>query len=795
VKRTLAVMMLLSSAGLAARERLPLDTNWKFTTGDPAAAQDPAFADTAWRGVTLPHDWSIEGKIDKTNPTGGSGGFFPAGVGWYRRVIDAPANWKGKRVSIEFGGVYKNASVYLNGELLGMHPNGYTGFWFDLSSRLKYGARNTIAVRVDNSQQENSRWYSGSGIYRHVWMTVTDPVHLEHWGVFVTTPEVSAERARVVVETRAVSESGRGPVLIETTLIGPDGKPAAKPVSRQFDNQAATVTQELEVARPSLWSPETPTLYRAVTRVTLAGKLVDEVETPFGIRTLAWSAEKGFLLNGRSIKLIGGSLHHDNGPLGAAAFDRAEERRVQLLKAAGYNMLRTSHNPPSEAFLDAADRLGMLIMDESFDCWEQAKKPFDYHLDFKDWWQRDLDAMLLRDRNHPSIVIWSIGNEIPERGLESGARLSRLLSDYVRQRDRSRPVTSAANDPREPWTNVDNFFAPLDIAGYNYNLNRRAADHERAPSRIMLVTESYQHDAFNYWQQSVENPYVLGDIVWTALDYLGENGIGHWYYPGPGDPRQTSHANANLWPWHSAYCGDVDITGNRKPASYYRNIVWKRGDRLYLTVKEPSPAGKRTVVTAWGVYPTRASWTWPGEEGKEMEVEAYSNYDRVRLFLNDKLLGEAATGVGQQFKAVFKVPYAPGTLRVAGMEGERQAEEKVLETAADAARIHLTPDRASLRAGEQDLAFVTVEVTDRRGLLQPNANPEIQFSLSGPGVIQAVGNADMTSDEPYQGNQRRAYYGRCLVVVRTTSGAGTIELTAASPGLQPATVRIRSTRN
>jgi beta-galactosidase len=776
---------MLAGATLSARERLPFDAGWKFTTGDPAAAQDPAFADAAWRSVTLPHDWSIEGQIEKTNPTGGAGGFFPAGVGWYRRGFDAPANWKGKRVSIEFDGVYKNASVYLNGELLGTHPYGYTAFWFDLSDRLKYGARNAIAVRVDNSKQENSRWYSGSGIYRHVWLTVTDAVHVEHWGVLVTTPEVSAERARVVVETRVANESGGQPAItVETTLLGPDGKQVGRPF-----------TQEGSVTRPTLWSPETPALYRAVTRVKAGGKLVDEVETPFGIRTLAWGADKGLLLNGKPIKLIGGSLHHDNGPLGSAAFDRAEERRVQLLKAAGFNMLRTSHNPPSPAFLDAADRVGMLIMDEAFDCWEQAKKPFDYHLDFADWWQRDLDAMLLRDRNHPSIVIWSIGNEIPERGQESGARLAKVLSDYVRQRDRTRPITSAVNNPREPWTAVDHFFAPLDIAGYNYNLDHRAADHERVPSRLMLVTESFQHDAFNYWQQSMESPYVLGDIVWTALDYLGENGIGQWYYAAPGEAPRPGMGNANLWPWHSAYCGDVDITGYRKPASYYRNIVWKRGDRLFLTVKEPPPPGKQTVVTRWGVYPTYPSWNWPGQEGKELEVEVYSNYSRVRLFLNDKPVGEAATGIEQQFKAVFKVPYTPGTLRAAGMEGEKQAEEKVLKTAGDGARMRLTADRASIRAGGQDLAFVTVEVTDKSGVFRPDADQEIQFSIGGPGVIQAVGNGDMTSDERYQGVQRRVYHGRALVVVRSTNAAGTIELNASAPGLQGAAVSIRSARN
>jgi beta-galactosidase len=480
-----AAVLFCLAVPAAARERRSFDAGWKFMLGDPAGAQAPSFEDAAWRSVTLPHDWSVEGKADAANPSGGAEGFFPAGVGWYRRSFTAPTAWTGQHVTVEFEGVYMNADVWLNGEKLGTHPYGYTAFYYDVTSRLKPGARNVLAVRVDNSNKQSSRWYPGSGIYRHVWATVTGPVRVAQWGVSVTTPEVSPARARVVVSAQV-----EGAGTVETTIFAPDGR------------KVGAGEREIVVARPALWSPDSPKLYRAVTRVLAGKRVVDEVETRFGIRSLEWSAAKGFLLNGKSIKLVGGSVHHDNGVLGAAAFDRAEERRVEMLKAAGMNAVRTAHNPPSPAFLAACDRLGLLVMDETFDCWEREKKPYDYHLSFKEWWQRDVEAMVLRDRNHPSVVIWSIGNEIPERGEPAGAQTAKMLADYIRKLDPSRPVTSAVNNLRDHWENTDPYFAALDMAGYNYNLDRREADHQRVPSRIMAATESFPNQAFSYWQAS-----------------------------------------------------------------------------------------------------------------------------------------------------------------------------------------------------------------------------------------------------------------------------------------------------
>jgi beta-galactosidase len=429
-----------------SRLEMDADSDWRFILGDPSGAEARQFADGSWRTVNLPHDWSIEGVPDKNNSTGSGGGFFPAGTGWYRKTFTAPQEWKGKRVSVEFDGVYKDATVYLNGSKLGTHPYGYTSFGFDLTPDLDFSGPNVLAVRVDNSAQPNSRWYSGSGIYRHVRVVVTDSTHVARWGVFVTTPEASGSAAKVLMRTRVVNESAeQAKVTVKTTLADRAGKQAgsAQSTATIAPGREIEASQEIAVANPALWSPESPALYRAITQVLKNGKIVDEVATPFGIRSLSWTAEKGLLLNGKSIKLTGGSVHHDNGPLGAAAFDRAEERKVQLLKAAGHNAERTAHNPPSSAFLDACDRLGLLVLDEPFDTWKASKVKFDYSRDFDEWWQRDISAMVLRDRNHSSVVLWGIGNEIPEVFVERGGPLAKKLAEQVRSLDSSRPLTQA----------------------------------------------------------------------------------------------------------------------------------------------------------------------------------------------------------------------------------------------------------------------------------------------------------------------------------------------------------------
>jgi beta-galactosidase len=768
------------------------DFNWKFFLGDAQNAKAVDFNDAAWRNLDLPHDWSIEGKINSKNPTGSAGGYFPTGIGWYRKSFKVPAEWKDKNVSIYFEGVYMNAEVFINGKSLGVHPYGYTSFDYDLSPFLDFGKENVIAVRVDNSQQLNCRWYSGSGIYRHVWMTVTDPVHVAHWGIGITTPEVSARKAKVQIKTVVKNETTLPQrVTVKTVLVDKNGKKSGiQQTSIELAaNSEKDVVQTITVSNPLLWSPESPSLYTAKVEVVNGKQVVDENKNTFGIRSLKFTAENGFQLNGKTIKINGGCVHHDNGCLGAAAYDRAEERRIELLKAAGFNAVRTSHNPPSEAFLEACDRLGLMVIDEAFDGWRTAKNKYDYSIHFDTWWQRDLNAMVLRDRNHPSVIMWSIGNEIIERKEPAAVETAKMLANAIKKIDSTRPVTSAMTTWDKEWSMFDPLMAAHDVCGYNYQLHQAADDHRRVPSRVIVQTESYPRDAFANWQLVQNNNYIIGDFVWTALDYFGESAIGRWYYSGdiPGE-----HWEHDFFPWHGAYCGDVDLTGWRKPISHYRSMLYNNTERLYMAVRESAPEPIEIKETLWSVWPTWESWTWPGFEGKNVQVEVCSKYPKVRLYLNNTLIGEQLTGREQQFKATFTVPYAAGTLKAVGVENEKEMETTILQTADQAARIKLTADRSELLANGQDLSFVTVEITDKNGIFQPNANNRLTFTVEGEGALAGVGNADMKDCDPYVGNSRKAWKGRALVVLKSSHNAGAIKLTVKSQDLAEATFTIKT---
>lgn len=764
----------------------PFDNNWKFSLGVQPEASSPGFDDSNWRKLDLPHDWSIEGKIEKTNPMGGAGGYFPAGEGWYRKTFDVPAAWQGKRVTLCFDGVYMNAEVFLNGQSLGMHPYGFTAFNLDMTSKLQYGKPNMLAVKVDNSKQVNCRWYSGSGIYRHVLLTVTDPVHLKQWSTFITTPEVGTEKATVNVRTVLKNETDKEQVVVLRTIL--KGTYANLETTLPA-NSEKEVSQVLSLSKPNLWSPENPYLYPLQVQIRRGKAVIDEETFHVGVRSLKYTAEKGFELNGKSIKINGGCVHHDNGCLGAAAYDRAEERRVELLKASGFNTVRTSHNPPSAAFLDACDRLGMMVIDESFDGWRTAKNPFDYAIILSDWWQRDLESMVLRDRNHPSIIMWSIGNEIYERTDPSALETTKLLAGCIRNMDPTRPITSAMTTWNQGWEVFDPMMAAHDVCGYNYQLHRAPADHQRVPSRIILQTESYPKEAFLNWDAVQKQAYVIGDVVWTALDYLGESAIGRNVYPGD---QKGEHYEHDYFPWHGAYCGDIDLLGWRKPISHYRNLLWNDTEKLYMAVREPNPDNGTITETSWSVFPTWESWTWPGHEGKDIQVEVYSKYPSVQLYLNDKPIGEKQTTRTQEFKATFTLPYQAGTLKVVGLSNGKEMESKSLKTAGKANQIQLKPDRTKLKADGQDLSFVLVELVDPNGLLQPNAEAALQFSLEGPGVIAGVDNGQLNNTESYVGNFRKAWHGRAMVVVRSTRRAGVIKLITRSPGFPDAVTLLRS---
>lgn len=782
-------------SGAEPRARQSLDQGWRFHHGDAPGAEQAGFDATGWAVVSLPHDWSIAGPIDHAAPAGGAGGFFPNGIGWYRRTIDLPPAWAGRRVVVEFEGAMANAEVWLNGVSLGRHPYGYTPFAFDLTPHLRAGAGNVLSVRLDNSAQPASRWYAGAGIYRHVWLHATAPVHFDEHGLFATSELQPGGRAMLRVEALARNETATPtPVRLEATLFDPQGNVAGTVSASATIAPGAEwkPTPTVPVANAQLWSPESPALYRVVARLWRDSELLDEAATTCGLRSVRVSVERGFELNGRPLKLVGGNVHHDNGPLGAAAFDRAEERKAELLKAAGFNAVRTAHNPPSTAFLAACDRLGLLVLDEIFDGWEKPKNRHDYGGHFREWWQRDVDAWIRRDRNHPSVVLWSAGNEMYERGNARGLELAREMVAHIRALDPTRPVTAGINGLGETgdWTHLDPLFAVFDVAGYNYEVARHAADHARVPSRVIVSTESYQSEALANWEFAQNQPYVLGDFVWSALDYLGEAAIGRVFRP---DETVTRHWEGDQFPWHGAYCGDIDITGWRKPVSHYRAIVWDRGEKLYAAVLAPAPGGKPWNLTLWSMPPALPSWTWPGHERETLNVEIYSRHEAVRLVLGGKTLGEKTTTRADGFKATFAVPYEPGELRVVGLRGGREVESLVLQTAGPVAALRLTADRTALHADGSDLAFVTVEAVDRRGVWQPTSAAEVKFAVDGAGSLAAVGNGDLTAMASYAGGAFPLFQGRALAVVQTTTTAGRIVLRATAPGLPPAELVLHST--
>jgi beta-galactosidase len=797
-------------AAASPRRTERFDLDWRFQRGDAPGAEAADLDDAGWRAIDLPHDWSVEdlpalapatpsatmtaqrsGPFDSGAEGGGAQGFTVGGVGWYRKHFSLPKSRRGQRFTLTFDGVYMNATVWCNGVRVGEHPYGYTGFHLDLTPHLRFGDElNLIAVKVDASGK-SSRWFPGAGIYRHVWLTVTGTTRVAPWGVFVTTPEVTAERARVRVQTTLDGiASADGTVELETAVINAAGQTLATTVSPcPAAAGRQTVEQELAIATPALWSPASPVLHRLVSTLRLAGQPVDRVETSFGIRRIEIDAASGFRLNGQPLKLRGGCVHHDNGCLGACTYDRAEERRVELLKAAGFNAIRTSHNPPSPAFLDACDRLGVLVMDEAFDCWSQGKSPLDYGRFFASWWERDIEAMVCRDRNHPSVVMWSIGNEIPEQATAEGAERGRWLSAWVRALDPSRAVAIGAHPGTKPWTDLDAQFAHLDVCGYNYREDCYRPDHERLPGRVIAGTESFPLKSFECWMAALDLPYVIGDFVWTALDYLGESALGFTHFEGEPSLYAT-------WPWTVSNCGDLDLCCWRRPQAYYRAALWGLEPTVSCFVQPPLPPGKtKELVWGWGWPDERESWTWPGQEGRPLTVRVYSSCPQVRLRLNGRDLGVRVTTRDTRFTATYEVPYEPGVLQAVGLDsaGQELASWR-LDTAGAPAALRLTPDRTQLAADGQDLCFVTVEVLDAAGVLCPGAENRVRFRLEGPGTIVAVGSPDPRSTASFQQPERPAYRGRCLVVLKTGVRAGKLTLTAETAGLLPAAVTVRSSR-
>lgn len=786
------------------RSHLLFDFNWHFQRGDITGGEAVDLDDSNWRILDLPHDWSIEdipgtdSPLDSNSTGGISMGYYMGGTAWYRKKFTVPPDFYNKRIHINFEGIYMNADIWLNGEHLGNHPYGYASFWIDITDHIRFAEENILAVQVKN-EGKNSRWYSGSGIYRHVWMLVTNTVHVAPWGTYITTPEVSESSATVNIKTN-VNNAQAEPVEIEihTRIVNQSGVEVAS-LSTGISiesNELSEVSQDLIIESPLLWSPGSPALYTTITEIIDSeSNILDRVETIFGVRTIEFSVEKGFLLNGNPTMLKGGCMHHDNGPLGAATYDRAEERRVELMKASGFNSIRCAHNPPSPAFLEACDRLGILVIDEAFDMWRKPKNPEDYSLYFDDWWQKDIESMVLRDRNHPSIIMWSTGNEIPERGQPEGFETSRMLAEYVRKLDPTRPVTSAVNGL---GPDKDPYFATLDISGYNYSFGGDHGqksiykrDHERHPNRVMYCSESYPLEAFGAWMDVLDYPYVLGDYVWTGFDYLGEASIGWLGY---------LHRD-NFYPWNHAFCGDIDICGFKRPQSFYRDVLWQHeeGFPVSIFVKPPKPSFEmlpdKKDWSKWNWYDLVADWNWQGYEGENFEVVVYCMYPRVELFLNGNSLGKKETSRDNQWIATYSVPYESGELTAIGYHGAIEKSSCQLISTGIAEKIKMSADRVKIKANNQDLSYITVELLDENGVRNPKAENLIKFEIEGPGSILAVGNSNPKSPDSYQQQKRKAYQGRCLMIVKSNTSPGEISIKATSDGLQPSRIIITSEKN
>jgi beta-galactosidase len=805
----LALVLLLAITGLQLQAQSPPRTislftkDWRFYLGDADAAKDTSFNDAAWRTLNLPHDWSIEFPFNQNSPATTGGGALDGGLAWYRKTFTLPASDKNKKIFIDFDGVYRNSEVWINGHYLGKRPYGFSSFEYELTPYVKYGtAKNVIAVKVDNSKMPNSRWYSGSGIYRNVWLVKTSDVFVGHWGTYISTPQVSKSAASVVIKTAVNNGSFySADITVKTLIYDGEGqlvKTAASPVNISGGDKNEVV-QNIAMENPHLWSLENPYLYKAVTQVTSNGKVVDEYKTSFGIRWFNFDADNGFTLNGKAVKIWGVCDHHDLGCLGAAINKRALERQLELLKGMGINGIRTSHNPPAPELLDLCDKMGFIVMDEAFDMWKKEKNKYDYHLDWDAWHAIDLQDQVLRDRNHPSVFIWSIGNEIPEQWAgkdgkdTSGTVIARELAGIIHTLDTTRPITSALNSPYPD--NAIYKSGALDLVGYNYHHEDYGTFHQKFPGKKFIGTETISaletrghydmpSDSIRRWpsrwdkpvtdanadltvsaydnvsapwgstheetvKQLLKYPYASGMYVWTGFDYIGE--------PTP-----------YPWPARSSYFGIIDLAGFPKDVYYmYQSIC--------------------TTKPVLHIFP---HWNW--EAGKTVDVWAYyNNADEVELFLNGKSLG-VKKKQGDDLHVMWRVQYEPGTLKAVSRKNGKVVLTKEIKTAGKPAKIVLSADRSNIKADGTDLSFITVKILDKDGNLVPDASDDVHFVIKGEGFIAGVDNGSETSMESFKADHRKAFNGLCLVVVQSKEKAGTINVTATADGLQPASLVINS---
>lgn len=777
------------------RSRESFNKNWKFFLGDAEKAKELNFDDSKWRVLNLPHDWSIEGTFDEKNPAKTAGGALPTGIGWYRKTFTVPSESSSKNVAIEFDGVYRNGEVWINGNYLGKRPYGYSAFQYDLTPYLKFGSSNTIAVRVDNSLQPNSRWYTGSGIYRNVWLITTDDIAIAHWGAFVTTPTVSADQATVNVKYLINSSENDEKAEVRSVVYDAKGKAVASVQSAVIlKGKETDLVQDLQVNQAQLWSVDKPYLYKVVTTITSEGAIKDIYETLFGIRYFNFDSATGFSLNGKPLKILGVCNHHDLGALGAAFNIRAAQRQLEMLKAMGCNAIRTAHNPPAAELLDLCDRMGFLVMDESFDMWKKKKNNQDYHKEFAEWSKREVEDMVKRDRNHPSIIMWSIGNEIREQFDSTGISITRDLVKYVKNLDPTRPVTSALTE-NIPEKNMIYQSGALDVLSFNYKHADYADLPNRFPGQKFISAETASalqtrghydmpSDSMRIWPKDGKTKFTEGNPDWTGSSY--DNSFAYW-----GSPHETvwnvvkklphmaglfvwsgfdflGEPHPYPWPARSSYYGIIDLAGFPKDVYYMYQSEWTDKPVLHI-------------------FP---HWNW--EPGKMVDVWAYyNNADEVELFLNGKSLG-VKRKQGDDIHLMWRVNYQPGVLKAISRKNGKVILTREIKTAGTPARIELIADRKKIKSDGTDLSFITVRVLDADGNVVPNADNLVKFDVSGPGFIAGVDNGYQASMEPFKASYRKAYNGMCLAIIQSKDKSGKIRLQATSEGLKPASITIKS---
>jgi len=802
---TNAQAAMASEAPLGLGREQAFDLDWRFFRGVADGLEAPGADDSSWRRVDLPHDWSVEdvpggqsprqlGPFDKTAVGGTATGYTQGGEGWYRKRFRLKALPADARVEIAFDGISVTSEVWLNGHLLGTHVHGYTPFAYDLTPWLVRDGENVLAVRARNLGR-NSRWYAGSGIYRHVTLNIfPSPARIARWGVGAWTRRILSGHAEIDITTRI--DNADPALTLVTRLRSAQGKIVAEASTPA----SGGVSQSLHLDAPQLWSPNNPYLYSLETELRRGTLIIDRLAQPWGVRIVTMDAANGLKINDVSIKLRGGCIHHDNGLLGAVALADADTRRVLTLKARGYNAIRSSHNPASATLRAACDRHGMLLIDEAFDAWHVPKLNDDYSKYFREDWQVALAALVLSARNSPSVIMWSIGNEIPERSTTKGMEWCWKLANEVRRLDPTRPVTAALNGvlgepiivsekaarPGFGGREDDASSAFLDVAGYNYRLENIEADHQKHPERIIYASETFPHDAYDYHALAERAPYMLGEFVWTAMDYIGEAGIGATKrIPNKGMPYYLAQ-----WPWVNAWCGDVDLIGHQKPPSLARDVIWGLSP-LEILVQRPVPEGQVEFVAQWGWPDELPSWTWPDATGQGLAVRLYSSGDRVELHLNGALVGTKALTASDKMRVEIPVPYAPGTLEAIAYRGSREIGRKRLETVSAAARLRVTPEKPRSGRDRQSLSYIGIDMLDAQGRLIPEGEMKVRLTINGPAELVAFGSANPLAIGSLRANEAMTFRGRALAILRSTGAKGTVRIEARADGLQPAAATVR----